>query len=401
MRGTKFLEVGLITFCQLLALSLWFSATAVLPQLRAEFHLGAVQSSLFTSSVVMGFILGTLASAFLGLADRLDPRRFFALSALVAGCANMLILAVPVDGIAVIFLRLLTGICMAGIYPIGMKMVATWARGDTGFLVGLLVGALTLGSALPHLFSVALPLDWRLVMVAASCSAWLAALGVLFVKLGGAVGRSPRFDPRAVGHIIANKPLRHAGYGYFGHMWELYAMWGWTGLFLFRTYQARGVEDASLWAALTTFAIIGIGALGSLLGGIWADRWGRTTITISAMSISGLCALVTGALASAPMPVLVIVCLIWGISVIADSAQFSSCVIELAEPDHVGTALTLQNAVGFFIALVSIHLVPLVADAFGWWASFAMLAMGPVMGVVAMARLRAMPEARKLAQGRR
>ncbi len=401
VRGTKFLEVSLITVCQLLALSLWFSATAVLPQLRVEFHLGAVQSSLFTSSVVMGFILGTLASAFLGLADRLDPRRFFALCALVAGGANILILAVPIDGIAVIFLRLLTGICMAGIYPIGMKMVATWARGDTGFLVGLLVGALTLGSALPHLFSVAVPLDWRLVIVAASCSAWLAALGVLFVKLGGTVGRSPRFDPRAVGHIIANKPLRYAGYGYFGHMWELYAMWGWTGLFLFRTYQVRGIENASLWAALTTFAIIGIGALGSLLGGIWADRWGRTTITISAMSISGLCALITGALASAPMPVLVIVCLIWGISVIADSAQFSSCVIELAEPDHVGTALTLQNAVGFFIALISIHLVPLVADAFGWWASFAMLAIGPVMGVIAMARLRAMPEARKMAQGRR
>ncbi|RCK47048.1 MFS transporter [Thalassospira profundimaris] len=397
----KVFDVSLITVCQLLALSLWFSATAVLPQLRAEFHLGAVQSSLFTSSVVMGFILGTLASAFLGLADRLDPRRFFALSALVAGGANILILAVPVDGIAVMFLRLLTGICMAGIYPIGMKMVATWARGDTGFLVGLLVGALTLGSALPHLFSVALPLDWRLVMVAASGSAWLAALGVLFVKLGGAVGRSPRFDPGAVRHIIANKALRHAGYGYFGHMWELYAMWGWTGLFLFRTYQARGVDDASLWAALTTFAIIGIGALGSLLGGIWADCWGRTTITISAMSISGLCALFTGALAAAPLPVLVIVCLIWGISVIADSAQFSSCVIELAEPDHVGTALTLQNAVGFFIALVSIHLVPVVADAFGWWVSFAMLAVGPVMGVMAMARLRAMPDARKLARGRR
>ncbi|OSQ46416.1 MFS transporter [Thalassospira sp. MCCC 1A01428] len=401
MRGTKTIEVSLITVCQLLALSLWFSATAVLPQLRAEFHLGALQSSLFTSSVVMGFIAGTLISAFLGLADRLDPRRFFALCALVAGTANILILTVPVDGVVVILLRLLTGMCMAGIYPIGMKMVATWARGDTGFLVGLLVGALTLGSALPHLFSVALPLDWRWVIVAASGSAWLAAFGVMFVKLGGTPARSPRFDPRVVGHIIADKPLRYAGYGYFGHMWELYAMWGWTGLFLFRAYQERGMDNAAAWAALTTFAIVGIGALGSLLGGIFADRWGRTTITIAAMTMSGFCALVTGALAGAPLPVLVIVCLIWGISVVADSAQFSSCVIELAEPAHIGTALTLQNAVGFLIALISIHLVPLVADAFGWWASFAMLAIGPVMGVIAMTRLRAMPEAVKLAQGRR
>ncbi|WP_339776798.1 MFS transporter [uncultured Thalassospira sp.] len=401
MRGTKTIEVSLITLCQLLALSLWFSATAVLPQLRSEFHLGALQSSLFTSSVVTGFIVGTLISAFLGLADRLDPRRFFALCALVAGIANILILKVPVDGVVVILLRLLTGMCMAGIYPIGMKMVATWARGDTGFLVGLLVGALTLGSALPHLFSVALPLDWRWVIVAASCSAWLAAFGVMFVKLGGIPGRSPRFDPRMVGHIIANKPLRYAGYGYFGHMWELYAMWGWTGLFLFRTYQERGIADAQDWAALTTFAIVGIGALGSLLGGILADRWGRTTIAMGALSMSGICALLTGALAGAPMAVLVIVCLIWGISVVADSAQFSSSVIELAEPAHIGTALTLQNAVGFLIALVSIHLVPVVVDAFGWWAAFAMLAIGPVMGVIAMARLRGMPEAVKLAQGRR
>ncbi|MFH1807047.1 MAG: MFS transporter [Pseudomonadota bacterium] len=397
----KIRAVTTMTLCQLLALALWFSATAVLPQLRAEFGLGAVQSSLFTSSVVLGFVIGTVTSAIFGLADRIDPRRFFAGSAVLAGIANILILTVPMDGAIVIVLRLITGICMAGIYPVGMKMVATWSRGDTGFLVGLLVGALTLGSALPHLFVVAVPFDWRWVIVATSLSAWLAAGVILFVALGGTSGRSPRFDPRALGHIIANRPLRHACYGYFGHMWELYAMWGWAGLFLFQAFDGQGIDNPGMWAALGTFAIVGVGAVGSLIGGLWADRFGRTTVTIAAMTVSGLCALIIGALTAAPLWMLIILCLIWGISVVADSAQFSSCVIELAESHQVGTALTLQNAIGFIISLASIHLVPVMADHLGWWAAFAMLSVGPFLGVWAMMRLRAMPEALKLAGGRR
>lgn len=400
-RTGKCFAVSMITVCQLMALALWFSATAVLPQLRAEFDLGALQSSLFTSSVLFGFVLGTLISAVLGLADRIEPRRFWAASALIAATANILILTVPIDGGVVIALRVLTGICMAGIYPIGMKMVATWSRGDTGFLVGVLVGALTLGSALPHLFSVIVPLDWRWVIVAASVSAYAAAIVILFVNLGGIPGASPRFDPRMVGHIWANKPLRYACYGYFGHMWELYAMWGWIGLFLYSSLSDRLVDNAGVWSALSTFGIVGIGAFGSLAGGYFADRIGRTTVTIVAMCISGLCALLVGALADAPFAVLFAICLVWGLSVIADSAQFSSCVMELADPHQVGTALTLQNAIGFIIALLSIHLVPLVADAFGWWGAFAMLSIGPLLGVSAMIRLRLMPEAGLLAGGKK
>ncbi|WP_404422480.1 MFS transporter [Thalassospira australica] len=400
-QASKPLAVGMITICQLMALALWFSATAVLPQLRAEFDLGAVQSSFFTSSVLLGFVIGTLASAFLGLADRIEPRRFWAISALIAATANLLILVVPVDGVVVILLRLITGICMAGIYPIGMKMVATWSRGDTGFLVGLLVGALTMGSALPHLFAVAVPLDWRLVIIAASVSAYLSGLMVLFVKLGGTPGRSPRFDPRMVGQIWSNKPLRHACYGYFGHMWELYAMWGWIGLFLYGAFSDRDATNPGMWAALLTFAIIGIGAFGSLAAGLLADRIGRTTVTMTAMAISGLCALGAGGLGDAPLIVLIVICIVWGISVVADSAQFSSCVIELADPHQVGTALTMQNAIGFLIALGSIHMVPVIADIFGWWGAFAMLSVGPLLGFVAMGRLRAMPEASRLAGGRR
>lgn len=401
MRTGKSFAVSMITVCQLMALALWFSATAVLPQLRAEFDISTLQSSLFTSSVLLGFVLGTVISAALGLADRIEPRRFWAASAMIAATANILILAVPVDGVVVILLRLMTGVCMAGIYPVGMKMVATWSRGDTGFLVGLLVGALTMGSAMPHLFSVAVPLDWRWVIVIASVCAYIASIVILFVHLGGTPGKSPRFDPQMVGKIWANKPLRHACYGYFGHMWELYAMWGWIGLFLYGAYSERMIDNPGIWSALSTFAIVGVGAFGSLAGGYYADRIGRTTVTITAMVISGACAMVAGAFGDAPFAILLVICIIWGISVVADSAQFSSCVIELADPHQVGTALTLQNAIGFMIALVSIHLVPIVAESFGWWGAFAMLAIGPVLGTVAMVRLRMMPEAILLAGGKK
>ncbi|BDW97528.1 MFS transporter [Thalassospira tepidiphila] len=401
MRTGKTFAVSMITICQLMALALWFSATAVLPQLRSEFGIGALQSSLFTSAVLLGFVLGTVTSAILGLADRIEPRRFWAASAMIAATANILILVVPVDGVVVILLRLITGVCMAGIYPIGMKMVATWSRGDTGFLVGLLVGALTMGSAMPHLFAVAVPLDWRYVITTASVTAYIAAIAILFVHLGGTPGRSPRFDPKMVGKIWANKPLRHACYGYFGHMWELYAMWGWIGLFLYGAFSDRVMDNPGVWSALSTFAIVGIGAFGSLAGGYYADRIGRTTVTIAAMIVSGACALVAGGLSDAPIILLIAVCIVWGISVIADSAQFSSCVIELADPHQVGTALTLQNAIGFLIALVSIHLVPVVADQTGWWGAFAMLAVGPVLGTIAMVRLRMMPEAIQLAGGKK
>ncbi len=400
-RTGKSFAVSMITVCQLMALALWFSATAVLPQLRAEFDISTLQSSLFTSSVLLGFVIGTVISAALGLADRIEPRRFWAASAMIAATANILILTVPVDGVVVILLRLITGVCMAGIYPVGMKMVATWSRGDTGFLVGLLVGALTMGSAMPHLFSVAVPLDWRWVIVIASVSAYIASIVILFVHLGGTPGKSPRFDPKMVGKIWANKPLRHACYGYFGHMWELYAMWGWIGLFLYGAYSDRMIDNPGIWSALSTFAIVGVGAFGSLAGGYYADRIGRTTVTITAMVISGACAVVAGAFGDAPFAILLVICIIWGISVVADSAQFSSCVIELADPHQVGTALTLQNAIGFMIALVSIHLVPIVAESFGWWGAFAMLAIGPVLGTVAMVRLRMMPEAILLAGGKK
>ena len=383
-------------------MALWFSASAVLPALLREYDFSPFQQALFTSAVQAGFVVGSLASAFLGLADRLHPRHFFFVSALVAAAANLLILVLGPTSALVPLLRFLTGVCMAGIYPVGMKMASTWAKGDMGFLVGLLVGALTLGSASPHLFNALGGIDWRFTIVAASVSAVFAAVGIHFVGLGPVFTAASEFRPSYVLHAWKVKTLRLANFGYLGHMWELYAMWAWIGVFFHASFAERlAPETVPAAAKLATFATIAVGALGALGGGYMADRIGRTTLTMLAMSVSGACALLVGFLFGAAPWLLMPVCLIWGLSIIADSAQFSASVAELSRRDLVGTMLTLQTSLGFTLTLVTIHLMPYFVETFGWHFAFAPLAVGPIFGVWAMSRLRKHPEAVRLAGGRR
>ncbi len=400
--ANKWAAIALLAFCEVLAMSLWFSASAVLPALRLEYNLTDFQASLISSSVSAGFVAGTLTSAVLGLADRFDPRRFFMISAFAAAAANVSILWVEPASYAVPALRFAVGACMAGVYPVGMKMAAAWARADMGLLVGLLVGALTLGSASPHLIGAFGGIDWRFTLTASSILAAFSGVLILFFRLGPNLRQTSSFSPAFALEAWRKKPLRLANLGYLGHMWELYAMWAWIGLFLNASFALRpGGGQAAFYAKLITFAVIGMGAVGSLFGGLFADRLGRTTLTMGAMALSGACALAAGFLFGGNPWLLAALCLVWGLAVVADSAQFSASIIELSDPTLVGTMVTVQTCAGFLLTMFTIHMIPPLTEAVGWEYAFAFLAAGPFLGVWAMSRLRGHPEAVKLASGNR
>lgn len=390
----------LLCLAELLGMSLWFSASAVVPALRLEWQLSDSEASWLTIAVQLGFVFGTLLSAILNLSDIFRARHLFAVSALAGALTNALFAFSAHGATSGSILRFLTGMFLAGVYPPGMKIMATWFRQWRGLALGMLVGALTLGKASPYLINAVGSANWRSNILAVSILAVIGGVMVLVFVSDGPFGLPrARFDWRQVLKIFHNRGVRLANFGYFGHMWELYAMWTWTPLMLRASFAQQKVSPAL--AEVGSFIVIGSGAVGCAVAGLIADRVGRTVVTSWAMGISGSCCLVVGFLFGAEPWILLIVAAVWGATVVADSAQFSSCVTELGDPQYIGTALTLQMCIGFLLTTVSIQLIPFMVDLITWRYAFMVLAPGPILGVIAMLRLRGLPEAVKIAHGRR
>ena len=381
-------------------MSLWFSASAVAPALKAEWGLTDGAAAWLTLAVQLGFVAGTLVSALGNLPDVFPTRRLFAMSAWLGAAANAGLALWARGPISAVALRFLTGFFLAGVYPPGMKILATWFRRGRGMALGVLVGGICLGKAFPYLVNAVGHSAWRVNVLAVSGLALAGgAIVLLFVGDGPYATPAARFDVAQIAGVFRNRGVRLADFGYFGHMWELYAMWTWVPVFLRASFAAHGARPSLAESA--SFLVIGSGAVGCVAAGLLADRIGRTAVTSWAMGLSGACCLGVGLLFDAPPAVLLVVAAIWGAAVVADSAQFSACVTELADPQYMGTALTVQTCVGFLLTMVSIELVPLAVAAVGWRWAFAVLAVGPALGVAAMLRLRGLPEAAQIAHGRR
>ena len=393
--------VLLVSIASLFGLSVWFSTNAISSALELDKSLVEHDVAWLTIAVQLGFVFGTLVIAITNLADLLNARRLLMLSAIAAGVLNLLI--IPLDSLPLLVLvRFATGAALAGVYPPAMKVLSGWYNRNRGFALGMMVGALTVGSGSPHLLRSIFVGNWEAVILGSSTLAFVGGLVMLMlVKDGPYEAPAAKFRPSSMLQLFTRRGLRLTLVGYLGHMWELYAMWAWIGAFMTYIIGTRPlVGDSVDLASGLTFGVFFVGAVASPLAGMLAERWGRTVVTSIAMVLSGSMALVIGFLPYELLPLILLAAMIWGATVIADSAQFSTAITELAEPEYRGTMLTFQTGLGFLLTAASIWLVPVLQDATSWGVAFAVLAIGPVVGTLAMLRLRVLPEARRLASGK-
>jgi len=381
-------SVTLLIIAEIAAMSLWFVSAAILPDMSREANLSEGVKAAMSAAVQGGFVIGALVSAVLGLADRFDPRHVLALFALLAAVANALML-VATPGVEFVVLRGLTGAFLAGVYPVGMKIAVGWSQRSRGLLVGLLVGGLTLGSAAPHLLSFLGGADWRVTVAIASVLSVIGALLVLKTENGPFHSSQSKFDAKVLTEAWTNKSIRRAYGGYLGHMWELYAMWAWisVALAVSFTHQMPQAQAVDL-AKITTFVVIGLGAISCPLAGLVADRIGKAELTIIAMAISGLSAILFALTFGGAVWLTIAIAILWGVFIIPDSAQFSALVADHAPAEKAGSLMTFQTALGFTLTTITVQITPLIVAKTGWPILMASLALGPAFGIYSMWKLR-------------
>ena len=383
----------LIALAELLGMSVWFAANAVAPQLAARWSLSPAEAGWLSTVVQLGFVVGTALAALFNLADVMPARSYFSASAVLAAAANVALLAAPGYRTALLS-RALTGVFLAGVYPPAMKMAATWFRARRGLAIGVVVGALTIGKALPYLVHALPGAGVAPVVLAASAMALVAALLIAALYRDGPAPFPRRpFDLTLVGSVLRDTRYRQVLGGYAGHMLELYACWIWIPSFLAASALAHAgatadAASSASWVAVLSFVVIAAGAVGCVLGGELADRVGYVRLVVIAMAVSGTCALLTPFVFGRSPLLLVPLLLVWSVAVIADSAQFSTLVTRVVDPHAIGTALTLQTSIGFLLTTVTVQLVPVVAGHLGWRYAFPVLALGPALGIAAIRRLR-------------
>ena len=392
----------LVSFATFFSLSVWFSTNAISGALEVEKSIDESSMAILTIAVQLGFVFGTLLIAVTNLSDLINARTLFAYAAVLAALANLLV--IPFDSTpALIAARFATGAFLGGVYPPAMKVISGWYTKGRGFALGTMVGALTIGSGSPHLLRSVFSENWQAVIIGSSVLAISGGLILKFlVKDGPHEVRGAKFNPKYLIGAISQRGPRLALTGYLGHQWELYAMWAWIGSFMLYIVGEKSlIGDRLDLASALTFLVFAVGAVASSYAGIWSEKIGRTAVTSIAMVISGGVAAFIGFIPPEMTVLIVILAMIWGASVIADSAQFSTAMTELSDPAYRGTMLTFQTGIGFALTAVSIWLLPIVKDSSGWGWAFAMLALGPVVGTAAMLRLRSLPESANLAGGKR
>ena len=392
----------LVSLATFFSLSVWFSTNAISGALEVEKSIDESSMAILTIAVQLGFVFGTLLIAVTNLSDLINARTLFAYAAVLAALANLLV--IPFDSTpALIAARFATGAFLGGVYPPAMKVISGWYTKGRGFALGTMVGALTIGSGSPHLLRSVFSENWQAVIIGSSVLAISGGLILKFlVKDGPHEVRGAKFNPKYLIGAISQRGPRLALTGYLGHQWELYAMWAWLGSFmLYIVGQKSLIGDRLDLASALTFLVFAVGAVASSYAGIWSEKIGRTAVTSIAMVISGGVAAFIGFIPPEMTVLIVILAMIWGASVIADSAQFSTAMTELSDPAYRGTMLTFQTGIGFALTAVSIWLLPIVKDSSGWGWAFAVLALGPVVGTAAMLRLRSLPESANLAGGKR
>lgn len=378
--------LGLIVFAQLLGTSLWFSTNSIVAELSRVWGLTTTELGYLTSAVQFGFIAGTLILAFTGLADRFAASRIFTVAAIFGALSNAGFIFITDSLSQALLLRFATGLALAGIYPLGMKLIVSWAPDKAGQALGWLVGMLTFGTGLPYLIrGLGAQWHWQLVLIVTSCLAVFAA--VIIYRIGDGPHLASR-APKGWGKVFTTFKLpgfRAAALGYFGHMWELYAFWTVTPLLIASLWVNAGPQTQAI-SSLLVFAVFAAGGLGCIFGGLLSARFGSLRIAAAALSLSGSICFIYPWLQGFQPILLFSILIIWGCAVVADSPQFSAMASKACPPEQLGSALAIMNSIGFFITIISIEVVTLLWHR--WGSSIAWLLLpGPVLGLIGMRAL--------------